>query len=79
MGNGKRRAVPCVFCQERTFVTFTCTQLVNRALRIQKTALCPQHLAALLVAGARGRVHGPSGVRWWLGMRYGCWPAQAAR
>jgi hypothetical protein len=55
MGNGKRRAVPCVFCQERTFVTFNCTQLVNRALRIQKTALCPQHLAALLVAGDHGR------------------------
>jgi hypothetical protein len=40
-------------------------------MRIQKTALCPKHLAVLIVAGDRGRVHGPSGVRWWLGMRYG--------
>jgi hypothetical protein len=71
MSNGRRRAVPCVFCQEHTFVTFNCTLAVDGRLRIQKTALCPKHLAVLLAAGDRGRVHGPSGVRWWLGLRYG--------
>ena len=70
MGNGRRRAVPCVFCQERTFITHNCTVAVAGRLRIEKTALCPKHLAVLLQAGDRGRVYGPSGQRWWLGMRY---------
>jgi len=28
-------------------------------------ALCAEHRALLAAAGAAGRVHGPSGVRWW--------------
>ncbi len=62
MGNGRRRDVPCAFCQERTFTVFNCTQRVGDRLRIQKTALCPKHLVVLMAAGDRGRVHGAIGA-----------------
>jgi hypothetical protein len=28
-------------------------------------ALCPDHRALLVSAGSTGRLHAPSGVRWW--------------
>ena len=28
--------------------------------------LCAEHYAVLDAAGERGRVHGPTGLRWWL-------------
>jgi hypothetical protein len=30
--------------------------------------LCAYHERVLRAAGERGRVHGPTGVRWWLGV-----------
>ncbi len=62
MGVSKRPKT-CQFC-EREGVRFA-VLATDQAGKMPRY-LCAEHYAVLEQAGARGRVHGPSGVRWWL-------------
>jgi hypothetical protein len=71
MRRNARRAAPglrwlhCSFCANVPLRDFV--RVANdRSAEQFPAALCLEHFWVLRQGGAKGRVHGPTGIRWWL-------------